>query len=403
MRSVSRLFRPKRQGDARRARGQDGQRPESLMLTDSLLEQNGMRSAGPARAATIALGIASAFENIERRNAARETWMRLQSVGRTLHVRFVLRVPTVGGTSALRTARLERNIHKDVLIVRVSPGVIDALHGRLLTLHLWLQRAVVLFRRCAWICKADDDAYIVVPSYAQQLGLMSRALSPHNRSIIHGWLGWSAWDPFSFMPEIASSFDGDFCKTGRAGLLFGDRCRGSFPFVSGWLISLSSHLARALAASAAAAHDVHTMTGHLNRSWIVLEDVWLGYLLHEARRIGPDAVGEGAADVVWVGAEHGNVFNGVSSSRVFASPDLAYPTTYVYHHPALALSHAHAMRAHKPPRPALQCTRQQSAGEGLQMAPWVRSLANGFEAYARAQPEPPEHTPIVYCMMVDLT
>ena len=238
-----------------------------------------MRSAGPARAATIALGIASAFENIERRNAARQTWMRLQSVGRTLHVRFVLRVPTVGGTSALRTARLERNIHKDVLIVRVSPGVIDALHGRLLTLHLWLQRAVVLFRRCAWICKADDDAYIVVPSYAQQLGLMSRALSPHNRSIIHGLLGWSAWDPLFFMPEIASSFDGDFCKTGRAGLLFGNRCRGSFPFVSGWLISLSSHLARALAASAAAAHDVHTMTGHLNRSWIVLEDVWLGYLL----------------------------------------------------------------------------------------------------------------------------
>ena len=271
---------PRLQADAR-ARARPRRTTPQELDADSLLEQNGMRSAGPARAATIALGI-PVFGNIERRNAARETWMRLQSVGRTLHVRFVLRVPTVGGTSALRTARLERNMHKDVLIVRVSPGVIDALHGRLLTLHLWLQRAVVLFRRCAWICKADDDAYIVVPSYAQQLGLMSRALSPHNRSIIHGWLGWSAWDPFSFMPEIASSFDGDFCKTGRAGLLFGDRCRGSFPFVSGWLISLSSHLARALAASAAAAHDVHTMTGHLNRSWIVLEDVWLGYLLRSA-------------------------------------------------------------------------------------------------------------------------
>ena len=193
---VSRLFRPKRQGckETRAARArprEDGQRPKSLMLTDSLLEQNGMRSAGPARAATIALGIASAFENIERRNAARETWMRLQSVGRTLHVRFVLRVPTVGGTSALRTARLERNMHKDVLIVRVSPGVIDALRGRVLTLHLGFNAQLCCFGGAHGSVQADDDAYIVVPPCAQQLGLMSRALSPHNRSIIHGWLGWS--------------------------------------------------------------------------------------------------------------------------------------------------------------------------------------------------------------------
>ena len=176
--------------------------------------------------------------------------------------------------------------------------------------------------------------------------------------------------------------------------------QGSFPFVSGWLISLSSHLARALAASAAAAHDVHTMTGHLNRSWIVLEDVWLGYLLHEARRIGPDAVGEGAADVVWVGAEHGNVFNGVSSSRIFASPDLAYPTTYVYHHPALALSHAHAIRAHKPPRPPVHETAE--AGKACR---WRR----GFAAWLMASRHTRERSlsrlsiPIVYCMMVDLT
>ena len=203
-------------------------------------------------------------------------------------------------------------------------------------------------------------------------------------------------------PDVASSFDAGQCTR------LARDCRGPFPFASGWLISLSAVLARKVAHSQAADNDVRRMLKHLQRNWTVLEDIWLGYMLHNRARDGA-SFGD---RVTWVGTEHGDVFNGVNAGRVFASPSRAFPTTYVYHHPALAEAHSHAMASHVPPRPELQCTRGASssglaAGEGKPMVPWVRQLARGFESYARGRAREAEQARLlpepIYCMMVDLT
>ena len=171
-----------------------------------------MRNAGPAASAVIAIGVASAVSNVGRRDAARQTWMRHTSVGQAVHVHFILRVPRTAKMSCagvelscaaisqrLRRIHVERLAHRDILLARVHPGLLDDLHGRVLTLHTWLRRAVAIFSRAVWICKADDDAYVVIPSYEQQLLIMGRKLSVQNRSIVHGWLGWSAWHPRSYL------------------------------------------------------------------------------------------------------------------------------------------------------------------------------------------------------------
>ena len=102
--------------------------------------------------------------------------------------------------------------------------------------------------------------------------------------------------------------------------------------------------------------------------------------------------------VVWAGAEHGNVFNGVNAGRAFAEPTRAFPTTYVYHHRNLAASHKHASKRHTPPRPSLQCTRPPRGGHGAPMASWVQRLARSWTDYATAR-----KGNVTYCMLVDLT
>ena len=364
----------------------------------------------------VAIGVVSAPGNVERRDASRRTWQRHPSVGHALQVRFVVRLPPALNDRQRREIREEQNTNQDLLLLRTGLVAIaqDELHGRVLALHGWLRRAPRLFPSASWICKADDDAYIVPASFLHQLAHMqAEGLPPKDTSVLHGWLGWSAWNPKTFIPYVGSSFELNACE-GKLGQPGWEDCVGPFPFVSGWLISMSAHLASRLAQSRVVRADVARMVKTLHRPWCVLEDIWLGYQLHNSTEFG---------GVSWVGAEHGNVFNGINAGRTFASPEKAHKTTYVYHHRDIMSAHLHASRAHTRPLPQLQCGRLghgsnedsvndspqtdlRSTGSssrtapGKSMAGWVRNLAGSFLAYAQSRK--PIQT-LTYCMLVDLT
>ena len=86
----------------------------------------------------------------------------------------------------------------------------------------------------------------------------------------------------------------------------------------------------------------------------------------------------------------------MNAGKSFAEPGKAYPTTYVYHHPHIRASHAHAIRAHRAPKPSLQCTSSRLGG--APMAGWVRALAQSYVDYGVAN-----RRNVSYCMLVDLT
>ena len=68
-----------------------------------------------------------------------------------------------------------------MLLLPVGAQGRSDVHGRIITLHAWLRQSVILYPAALWIGKADDDAYVVTPSWLEQLNVLRRALSPKDK------------------------------------------------------------------------------------------------------------------------------------------------------------------------------------------------------------------------------
>ena len=374
----------------------DSRRPPPRALSPRANARMG-RHAGRRDASDvfIALGVATAAQNTARRSAARRTWLSsAHFASGFLHIWFIVRARDMDQATR-RSVHLEKRTHNDIMLLPVGSAGEEVLRGRVVTLYAWLRRAAHLYPNAGWICKSDDDAYIVTADWAAQLRLLSTSFAPTEQHVLHGWVGWSMLDRSSFLPRTTLEFAPTRCdQTGCSqGVKHPNdvdcfRCNaiGPFPFVSGWLVGISRALAIAVGRSVEAKSDVRAIL-NLNRSWVVLEDIWLGAVVH---RVGQN--------LTLVGAEYGNVFNGLNAGRQFANPwdrqGGAVPTSYVLHHTEVERTHRHVMATHTTPRPQLQC-------EGFTqppMVPWVRKLATNYRSYlddARADGN--------YCMVVDLT
>lgn len=335
-----------------------------------------------------------------------------------------------------RALRQEQALHGDVLMLPVAG---DAMRGRMLTLLAWLRLAPQLFASARFICKGDDDVYIVTHELEAMLALAaaehpgpqrddgyaahhgSAAVPPGrangSRFVLHGMVVWHSWNvrhfvphsfSYSYSPAVASlairyaagqthlarSPDErarlERCKTGGARFCewcpTEGECAGPFPFVTGWLISMSAALATEIGHSAEVNAEAQRAM-RLTRRWgpPILEDVWLGACIHRFLRHLP---------VRFVAMDAAHRFNGDWPERCMLAharrcearrrrdPAARCPpptrncgyefnTTVVYHSKAMRELHQHVMHdpgAHATPQPSLKC-------DGALFPP--RSLATG--------------------------
>ena len=341
-----------------------------------------MLSAAASSAAPIgchsALGVMTVPGNLNRRTAARATWMGGANVGRSLLVRFLLRAQGLG-PRVLQELHQEQARHGDVTMLQVAGGGKGddreyVMRGRILALLAWLRVAPTLCPGADWIGKADDDAYIVTVDWERQLRLIRAGVE--QPSVLYGYTTWHNYDvkdyvaksfSFGYAPGLhwkraIRYLEGDTSvarSLGEAKELSAcgrvpsrcqhctsyDNCVGPFPFATGWAFALSSRLARALVESAAVEADVRR-TSQLPASRTgapIFEDIWLGSALHRFLPAEPTA---------FVNGFNFYFFNG----RWDVGRGRDANTTLVYHNRRSADVHEHVRLVHVPPRPRLECT-----------------------------------------------
>ena len=179
--------------------------------------------------------------------------------------------------------------------------------GPVLSVAAWLAHAAAAFPRATLVGKVDDDAYIhTVELEALLRGVVSQ-LAPQIDRLYLGSMSWFHWFPkifersgFGWTFSNAWGY-GDGCRNATAAAIrcgshrrIGSSddcgaCSGPFPFMSGYLMLFSTALAAELAASEAMRSDVErlkAMPKFMSRgggpSNKVMEDIWLGSLLHRA-------------------------------------------------------------------------------------------------------------------------
>jgi hypothetical protein len=325
----------------------------------------------------------------------------------------------------------ENRSYGDMLYLPVDANA-SGLQARVLSLYAWLQAAPLRYPHAFWICKADDDVYIVLPDWLSQLRMIesSRRVAallarrePAEEAIVHGKILFHNMDAAAFTPKSFSfSFDSKGDQWQRAiRYAAGDAsvsrdanererlelcrklgepscsewcarredCVGPFPYPAGWLFSLSSALARQLGGLPAVQDDVRRLET-LARSWgpPVYEDIWLGAALH--RWLPP------AAHLTLVQLDPTHTFNGDWPGRCWRRMrqlkletircDFEFNTSIVYHtgrrNDAKAV-HAHLQRGHSrhvTPQPAIICSDDvpPSSKDSDRAA-----LARGVSEYAR--------------------
>eukprot|EP00966_Prymnesium_polylepis_P298389 6895122-Prymnesium_polylepis.1 len=204
------------------------------------------------------------------------------NVGGAVRVRFLIRA---GGMARETRAALKAE-GSDMLLLRRVAAEEHVIRGRVLTLLEWLRLGRLLYPTARWLCKADDDAYIVTPDWEGHLRLIDRGL-PAADAALHGYIVWHNWDAAAYLAKSFSfSYSPGLHWQRAIRFLQGDttvarhdsetreleRCRerpfqcqhctaangcvGPFPFTSGWLFSLTAPLADAVASSAEAAADI---------------------------------------------------------------------------------------------------------------------------------------------------
>ena len=274
----------------------------------------------------VALGIISAPSYHGRRMAQRHSWMRWSNVGQsgaaTICSSFVVRAGDAprGITTALQR---EADVHGDLLLVRSIPYNESRVRGPILSLAWWLLYAARSLPRARYIGKLDDDAYLHAPDLESMLGSISTQLEPAAKVYL-GVLTWYHWYPtlfdntrhaWTFRQAIGvgswcrgNDLVGEGCEAGSPGAatsrLYGNltaetadslnslgcgRCRGPFAFAAGYLVILSRPLLEGVVARGGLAADARRLYGldalaMRNKQGKpleqVMEDVWLGYILH---------------------------------------------------------------------------------------------------------------------------
>ena len=96
--------------------------------------------------------------------------MGYPNVGSTVHVRFLIRA----GGMARSTRVALRSEGADVLLLRRVAAEEHVIRGRVLVLLEWLRLSRQLYPTARWVCKADDDSYIVTPDWEAHLRLIDR-------------------------------------------------------------------------------------------------------------------------------------------------------------------------------------------------------------------------------------
>ena len=256
----------------------------------------------------LALGIISAPEYIERRLSMRTSWMQLPNVGpnKPVSAQFVVRSR---GAPPWLSALLksEQATHGDMLPMASIAWNETRARGPVLSVAAWLAHAAAAFPRATLVGKVDDDAYIhTVELEALLRGVVSQ-LAPQVDRLYLGSMSWFHWFPkifersgFGWTFSNAWGY-GDGCRNATsAAIRCGSHqrigssddcgtCTGPFPFMSGYLMLFSTALAAELAASEAMRSDVarlKAMPKFMSRgggpSNKVMEDIWLGSLLHRA-------------------------------------------------------------------------------------------------------------------------
>ena len=251
-----------------------------------------------AAAPLVAIGIVSAPEYLERRAACRASWLGWPNVGpgRALTVHFVVRA-LHAPASVDRLLQLEQAAHGDVLRVLVKWNE-TRLRGPVLSVNAWLTHAVQHLGHYRFIAKMDDDAYLNAPRI-ERVVRDAMAAAPSPSRIYLGPMSWFHWYPAIFE---RSGFGWSYTMSWSMGrhcrnvTTAEERCKhrgcgpclGPFPFASGFLAVLSTPLAAEMLAGNAVKDDdlrrlqqatsLPTRTG--GEQIKVMEDIWLGSLLH---------------------------------------------------------------------------------------------------------------------------
>jgi hypothetical protein len=276
----------------------------------------------------LALGIISAPDYSGRRLAQRHSWMRWPNVGHgdghAVCGAFVVRAGAAPRRVATALQR-EADVHRDTLLVPSIAYDESRLRGPILSLAWWLLYAERALPQASFIGKLDDDAYVHAPDLEQMLRLVHLQLGP-TANVYLGVLTWYHWYPALFDHTMhAWSFGqamhvGNWCRStdlhaqgcddaaatamaieaGRnltAGPALSPsgrrpgcgRCHGPFAFAAGYLIVGSRALVRGVVAQGGIAADVARLRAsdaatmrnkQGRRTEMVMEDVWLGYILH---------------------------------------------------------------------------------------------------------------------------
>jgi len=192
-----------------------------------------------------------------------------------------------------------------------------------------------------------------------------------------------------------------------------DECAGPFPFVTGWLITLSRPLAKALATSTRVAADVQKAF-RLNRTEArvaaalrmerlgggrppgtapILEDIWLGSVVHRFL--------SASLPITVVQMDSTHFFNGnwpARCQRLHVSRRCGYEwnTTIVYHHKEPRAVHRHVQSpwAHEQSRPAVQCSDDSQGAR-------YRYLLDEMHGYRRYVKEHGGSPDAAYCVVFE--
>ena len=160
----------------------------------------------------VAIGLMTIPSNCLRRESARETWLQNPEVGQTMHVRYLIRASRLPNATQLGLIH-EHTTNSDMLFLPVDANE-HVLRGRILVLLAWLRAARSLFPLAGWICKGDDDMYVISSEWIGHLGLLDRGLlrqctgrackGARGEAALHGYLVWHNWNTKYYIPHTFS-------------------------------------------------------------------------------------------------------------------------------------------------------------------------------------------------------
>ena len=357
------------------------------------------RARTPSSSCDVLLGITTTDDakGRERRLAARTTW--LPTLQQHCTARFLVRA------GSLRADRRRALLHEpnstDGDLLRLPVAAHEERDGRILTLLAWFRMAPAICPSARWVAKSDDDTYIDAPGWTAHLRAIDASRGVSSLAVF-GAVYWHTWNTQHFMGhsfdwaynprEARRAIDylegGDASRAPNSGYRdVLERCRregargcgwcpvaancsGPYPFVSGWLISLSAELAWRLAASPSVHEEEHgarrAAAEGPDLGKPMFEDMWLGSAIDRFVRDAPVTF----VSSVHTTPSHAYFLNG-EYERARGGRVGWVNSTFVFHNPHFRRIQKQLQRAHEATRPRVRCGSRADA-----------NLRGAFERYA---------------------